>query len=1048
MYKVLNKVFSMALMGLFLLLFFGAIGWATFVENDYGTPVAQKLIYKAWWFEGILWYLSLSLIFNIYRYKLLQKAKIGSLIFHVSFLVIILGAWVTRTTGFEGAMIIREGGSSNVLISTDTYLQIKVHDLEKQYVYDAPVILDGYTKNEFLHEFEFPGQNEEVSLELIDLKESIVDTLVRVGKSKGSPFLDVVTVGQGGRQENYIKGGEFIIDNGTKIAFNTDEYSDAVSIFSTDSGMYVKTPFELNWFQMRDSTTGIIARDSVQPFQSMRLYSVGASQFMYRSFYPSAAFEYVESPSASKDMKAVTMKVKQGNKEKEVVLVGRKGMRPEHVKFQLGDLHYELAYGSKLIQLPFSVYLEDFVMERYVGTESPSSFSSHVVVVDLENNVEMPYHIYMNHVLDYGGYRFFQSNYEEDEKGTILSVNHDAPGTYITYLGYLLLTIGFIVNLLQPGARYRFLLRKTAEVRRKREAMTAVALLIGFLFASPSYAQKPAENIMDKSVLADGGEMQVIDPNHAEKFGRLVVQGANGRFQPVHTMANDFLKKIHRGTNYEGQNALQVFLGFHTNPFLWNFEPIIYVSGQPVRDKLNLKGKYASFYDCLSLDFKYLLADDVSIAQRKKPAERNQYDKDILKTDERFNVLYGMTSGLYLKIIPLPNDEAGNWYSPYDQSHPFLGEDKEFIEMIVPLYAAAVRHAHENNDWSKADDVVRLIDTFQRRVVAPDDIPSKDLIDIEITYNKMDVFKNLNYIYLILGILLLIFNFIELFNPKFKVNKIIRVGFYLMLFFAIIHGIGLGMRWYISGHAPWSNGYEAVVFIGFVTVLAGLIFSKNSKIVLGATGILAWLMLFVAHMNAMDPQISNLVPVLKSYWLMIHVAIITGSYAFLGLGAILGLISLCINLGLTNQNKKRLTLVTKELTYVTELTLMIGLFMLTIGTFLGGVWANESWGRYWGWDAKETWALASILLYAIVMHFRFIPGLKGQFVFNAASLWAYSSIIMTFFGVNYYLDGLHSYAQGDPVPIPNWVPVTIGLLAVLTVVSGVRWKQMRRNKSV
>lgn len=174
---------------------------------------------------------------------------------------------------------------------------------------------------------------------------------------------------------------------------------------------------------------------------------------------------------------------------------------------------------------------------------------------------------------------------------------------------------------------------------------------------------------------------------------------------------------------------------------------------------------------------------------------------------------------------------------------------------------------------------------------------------------------------------------------------------------------------------------------------------------------------------------------------MIHVAIITGSYGFLGLGAILGLIILVMNLFLTQGNKKRILMTTKELTYVSEMTITVGLFMLTIGTFLGGVWANESWGRYWGWDAKETWALASVIVYAIILHLRFIPFLKSQFAFNTASLWGYASIIMTFFGVNFYLSGLHSYAQGDPIPVPTWVPVTVILLIILNGLSYIFYKR-------
>ncbi len=221
------------------------------------------------------------------------------------------------------------------------------------------------------------------------------------------------------------------------------------------------------------------------------------------------------------------------------------------------------------------------------------------------------------------------------------------------------------------------------------------------------------------------------------------------------------------------------------------------------------------------------------------------------------------------------------------------------------------------------------------------------------------------------------------------------------------------MRWYISGHAPWSNGYEAVVFIAWVTVIAGFLFSKKNPVILAATCILAFCMLFVTEMNILDPEITPLVPVLKSYWLMIHVAIITGSYGFLGLGAILGLINLLLFIFRNKNNGKVITWNINELTYVSEMTITVGLFMLTIGTFLGGIWANESWGRYWGWDPKETWALVSVLVYAVLLHLRFIPALKSKFVFNAVSFWSYSAILFTFFGVNFYLVGLHSYAQGD-----------------------------------
>lgn len=1047
MVRVLNKIFSMPLMALFLFAFFLAIACATFVENDFGTPVAQKWVYKATWFEFILGYLFLSLTFNIFKYNLFQWKKLGSLVFHVAFLVIVIGAWVTRLIGFEGAMQIREGGSSNIVISYDTYVQMKVHDMDQQYAYNKPVILDGYTNNYFNHTIEFPGETEQISIEFVELLEHAKDTLVQTGKSNGDPYLELVTVGTNGRKYNYLKSGDVLEDGGMKIAFNNSEHTDAVSIFETDSGIYVKTPFELSYLQMSDQSEGLVIRDSIQKFKTKRLYSIMDFKFVFNTYYESAAVELIESESVSKDVKALTVLASQGDLSKEVILRGGKGMYPKLEKFQLGDLHYELAYGSDLVELPFFIFLDDFDLERYPGTDQPSSYSSRVTLVDPDASLEQEHHIYMNNVLDYQGYRFFQSSYDQDELGTILSVNYDAPGTNISYLGYLLLTIGFIISLFNPHGRFNFLMRKSRETRDKRIKLAKTLMLVFALSASTqSFAVAQDKSASENEIFSEfSGENPPIDSEHAAKYGRLVMQNQKGRFEPIHTFASNLLRKVSRQNTYNGQSAMQVFIGIHTNSMAWNMEPFIYVSGDALRKKLNIDGKYASFVDFFSFDFQYLLVNEADVARRKKPSERSQLDKDVLKTDERVNFLFGVFTGMYLKIMPLPNDPNQNWYSPFEEEHPFIGEDADFMNSIVPLYNTTVNEAHKTGDWSQADQVVELIDMYQRRVADPNTIPSPALVNLEITYNTLDIFKRLNNAYLLVGLVLLILQFIVLYKPTFNVKWANTAGFVVFGLMFLAHGAGLGMRWYLTGHAPWSDGYEAVVFIGFIGALAGLLFYKQSPIVLGATGILVWLMLFVAHMNALDPEMTQLAPVLKSYWLMIHVAVITGSYAFLGLGAILGLNVLIMNLFVNKENQKRLLLTTKELTYISEMVIIIGLFMLTVGTFLGGIWANESWGRYWGWDAKETWALASVLVYAIILHFRFIPGLKSQFAFNVASLWAYGSIIMTFFGVNFYLSGLHSYAAGDPIPVPTWVPITTGILLLLTVGSGMVVRAVRRS---
>ena len=367
-------------------------------------------------------------------------------------------------------------------------------------------------------------------------------------------------------------------------------------------------------------------------------------------------------------------------------------------------------------------------------------------------------------------------------------------------------------------------------------------------------------------------------------------------------------------------------------------------------------------------------------------------------------------------------------------------------------YLSAIDQAAKTGSYGAAQDLLIQIKKFQRTAGAAV-VPSEGKVKIEISYNNMEIFKNTWKVYLYSGIfLLLIFYLSVFFKIGSKITKTITVirkaFFYLLLLIFIYHGAGLGMRWYISGHAPWSNGYEAVIFIAWVTMLAGFLFSKKNEIVLPGTAILAAMMIIVSEMNLLNPQITPLVPVLKSYWLMIHVAIITGSYGFLGLACILGLLNLVLYIFRGDTNGKVVTRNISELTYISEMTMTIGVFMLTVGTFLGGVWANESWGRYWGWDPKETWALVSVLVYAIILHLRYIPALKSKFVFNVVSFWGYSAILFTFFGVNFMLVGLHSYAQGDGLgKFPGWLTLLIIFFVLFTALAAIMNRKYKNKNT-
>ncbi|MDD2279738.1 MAG: cytochrome c biogenesis protein CcsA, partial [Bacteroidales bacterium] len=278
---------------------------------------------------------------------------------------------------------------------------------------------------------------------------------------------------------------------------------------------------------------------------------------------------------------------------------------------------------------------------------------------------------------------------------------------------------------------------------------------------------------------------------------------------------------------------------------------------------------------------------------------------------------------------------------------------------------------------------------------------------------------------------LLIIVFIELFY-KGNWGKHVFTALAIVLILGFIaQTFAIGLRWYIAGRAPLSNGFESLVYVSWAAMLAGFMFAIRSRVVLPATALLSTLILFVAHLSWMDPEITNLVPVLKSYWLTIHVAVITASYGFFGLGAILGLFNISLYAFQTKKNFANIDRHIKSITVINELNLTLGLYLLTIGSFLGAVWANESWGRYWGWDPKETWALITMLVYAFVLHMRLIPSFKSTFALNFGSLIGIGSVLMTYFGVNYYLSGLHSYAGGDPVPVPRWLFfVVTGLISL------------------
>jgi cytochrome c-type biogenesis protein CcsB len=683
----------------------------------------------------------------------------------------------------------------------------------------------------------------------------------------------------------------------------------------------------------------------------------------------------------------------------------------------------EVTYGSEERFLPFSLRLNDFVLERYPGSNSPSGYKSNVVLIDKAVNLEKPFTIFMNNILKYKGYRFYQSSYDPDEKGTVLSVNHDLAGMMATYTGYGLLFLFIILSLLNKKSVFNNVNAGywNSALRKKAPVVIILFLLSGF---GNIHAQK-----------------LIADKTAAEEFGKVLVQDQKGRTKPLFTLSNDILRKVTKENKFEELTSMQVFLGVYLDFDHWKDLPMIKVSNRDLQKSLGINRNLAAFTDLVNLEGgSYKLTEPVTKVYSKAPGARTKADKEIMKVDERVNILYMIYTGGFLKIFPL-HDDSHNWGSPDEAlKAATTKEDSLYLKNIIPLFTEAL----QTNNTATAKHIAASVKDYQKKF-ARYDLPPESKSKAEYLYYKLMIFERLFPFYATIGLLMLIGLIVMVIRGRKNISLFVRILSWILFAGFLFHTFGLGIRWYVAGHSPMSNGYESMIFISWVTLLAGFIFSRRSAFALSATAVLAGMTLMVAHLSFMDPEITNLVPVLKSYWLTLHVSVITGSYGFLGLGAILGIISMILVSLSDDKNVERISVTLDELTVINYKTLTLGLYLLTIGTFLGAIWANESWGRYWGWDPKETWSLITIIVYSFVIHSRMIPGMKDIYTFNLLSLFAFSSVLMTYFGVNYYLSGLHSYAAGDSVPVPVFVYVAVIVLVTLAVFAYLKYRKWERE---
>jgi cytochrome c-type biogenesis protein CcsB len=1021
--KIFKFLFSPVFMGILLLIFAVSMAVATFLENDFGAGAAYKIVYNTIWFELILVLLGANLFGQIINYKLYKKSKLTVFLFHISFILMIIGAGITRYFGYEGTIHIREGEEQNKYFSSDEYIGYTIKDIAGNVIaeHSKKYTMTSVSADNYKQKINSGNQYYEIVLARIIPNASQV-----IAESPdGEPIISfVITRDMMSRETVILKKGESKSIFGVSIGFGSMDSAD-IAVNVVAGSFFIRSKFILHEMSMMAMDSTVFEADKQIPLKPMQILAVKDIKIVPQQMSLAGSLKAtgIDPSEQNTGQNAFIFHIFTGNKSATVTLWDKEtdNLATGSVSFE--GKTFEISFGSKIITLPYSLKLNDFVLERYPGSNSPSGYKSNVILIDKVNNVEKPFTIFMNNILKYKGYRFYQSSFDRDEKGTILSVNHDLTGMLVTYSGYTLLFIFIILSIINKNSVFHKI-----NAGYWQSPFRKIITLIGLTFLLSNLNIASAQKL-------------VPDKKVSEEFGKVLVQDQKGRTKPLFTLSNDILRKVTRKNEFNGLTSMQVFLGLYLDFDHWRDVPLIKVSNRDIQRKIGIRGTLASFTDLVDMNRggAYKLSADVDKAYSKTPGERNKTDKEVMKIDERINIVFMIFNGNFMKLFPLKH-ETNDW-GTYEEAlkTAVSKEDSLYINNIIPMFKEALI----SNNFVNASQIAVSITDYQARF-ARYELPSKTRTNAELIYYKVKIFERLFPFYATIGLIMLFGLLISVIRGRKEASIFGKVPGWALFAGFLFHTFGLGLRWYIAGHSPMSNGYESMIFISWVTLLAGFIFSRKSAFALSATAVLASMTLMVAHLSFMDPEITNLVPVLKSYWLTLHVSVITGSYGFLGLGAILGLITMILLALVNDKNRERIASTIDELTVINYQTLTLGLYFLTIGTFLGAVWANESWGRYWGWDPKETWSLITIIIYALVIHSRMIPGMKDIYTFNLLSLFAFSSVLMTYFGVNYYLSGLHSYAGGDPVPVPSFVYIAVITLAAISFIAYLKYTSVKK----
>ena len=635
-------------------------------------------------------------------------------------------------------------------------------------------------------------------------------------------------------------------------------------------------------------------------------------------------------------------------------------------------------------QLPFSITLNQFEIIYYKGTLAPMDFISHISVADKDCHRQIQGKVSMNHIFSYQHYRFYQSGYSEDNEGSVFSVSHDPYGIGITYAGYTLLLLSTVFFFFSPQSRFRQLLKSPLLHR----SLTVILLLFAF-------------SLNSNFLKANSTSPKVLPREVAEHFGDLYIL-YNNRICPLQTFARDFTIKLYGSSSYKGLTPEEVLTGWLFYYDSWKNEPIIRIKSNEARKLLEIEGNYARLKDYISTINEYKLE---KMMNHIRSGEQVTDKRGIEEADEKFNIINLVCTGAMMKIFPCRNiaGKTLEWYSQSDQLPQDMDNDKwVFIRK-------SMSYVNEMIVMKKYNDACLLLEKIKKYQQKECDglLPADNKFKAEKIYNQFDYSKSVAMACICIGLICFIYYCHCMASQKRTSRKaIIILNILLWIVFTYLSA-AICLRGYVSNHLPLSNGFETMQFMAWCTLLLTFLLQRKFAMLLPFGFLLCGLTLMVSMLGESNPQITQLMPVLQSPLLSIHVVVIMIAYSLLAFIMLNGVTAVILH-----QSQKECKEQIERLQIISQIILYPAIFLLAIGIFIGAVWANVSWGRYWGWDPKEVWALITMLVYALALHPRSLPWFHRTMFFHVFCITAFITVLITYFGVNFLLGGMHSYANG------------------------------------